>query len=93
MAGRNGGPVRLRRSGSGTGARWPLARRLGIWLGIPALVLCGLIFVAVVIEAQQLPGFGDMKSSQSGQTIVVRARDGMELVSLGPSYGRWLSYG
>ena len=40
MAGKNGGPVKLRRAGSGGGgARWPWARPLAIWLGIPALVL------------------------------------------------------
>jgi penicillin-binding protein 1A len=33
-----------------------------------------------------------MKSSQNGQTIVVRARDGTQLVALGPSYGKWLGY-
>ena len=97
MAGSGKGPRKIRRGGSGggglAGSRWPLIRKLLIWLGIPALVLGGLLLSAVVIEAQQLPGFGDLKSSQSGQTIVVRARDGTELVSLGPSYGRWLSYG
>ncbi len=92
MAGKNSGPVKLRRGTSG-GGRWPWLRPLAIWLGLPALVLAGLLFTAVVIEAQQLPGFGDLKSSQSGQTIVVRARDGTELVSLGPSYGRWMAYG
>ena len=103
MAANGNGPTKLRRSGSGGGktgrggsgfgARWPWARRLAIWLGIPALLVVGALLAAVMIEAQQLPGFGDMKSSQSGQTIVVRARDGTELVSLGPSYGRWLPYG
>ena len=57
----------------------------------------GLLAVAVVAglvaaEAQSLPGFDAMKSSQVGQTIVVRARDGTPLVSLGPSYGKWMSY-
>jgi penicillin-binding protein 1A len=69
-----------------------LGRRLLVWLGIPALLLGGALWAAVAIEAQQLPGFDDLKSSQTGQTIVVRARDGTQLVSLGPSYGRWLGY-
>jgi penicillin-binding protein 1A len=30
--------------------------------------------------------------SQNGQTIVVRARDGSEIVELGPNYGQWLSW-
>ena len=43
--------------------------------------------VAVAMAAQSLPGFSQLKSSQNGQMIVVRARDGTEIVSLGPSYG------
>ena len=66
--------------------------RLAIWLGAP-LLLAGIILATTVwFEAQSLPGIEDLKSSQNGQTIVVRARDGTELVSLGPSYGRWLTY-
>ncbi|MCK9541902.1 MAG: PBP1A family penicillin-binding protein [Novosphingobium sp.] len=49
--------------------------------------------VAVAIAAQSLPGFSELKSSQNGQMIVVRARDGSELVALGPSYGKWIPYG
>ena len=99
MAGSGNEPSRVRRGGSGSRnsgqgiRRWVWARRLAIWLGLPALLLGGALLAAVVIEAQQLPGFGDLKSTQTGQTIVVRARDGTELVSLGPSFGRWLSYG
>ena len=95
MASSGSGRKNLRRGGSGgsSGKRGGLARRLLVWLGIPVLLLGGALWAAVAIEAQQLPGFEDFKSSQSGQTIVVRARDGSQLVSLGPSYGRWLSYG
>ncbi len=62
-----------------------------IWGG--ALALLGAIFLAsaVFMTARELPTFADLKSSQNGQMIVVRARDGTELVSLGPSYGKWLS--
>ncbi|MET1756851.1 PBP1A family penicillin-binding protein [Novosphingobium sp. RD2P27] len=44
------------------------------------------------MTARELPSFSTLQSSQNGQMIVVRARDGSELVSLGPSYGKWLSY-
>lgn len=74
-------PSRLRR----------FVRRLFVW-GI-ALALLGAMAlgVAVALTARSLPDFAELKSSQVGQTIVVRARDGSELVSLGPSYGHWLS--
>ncbi|MCX7863846.1 MAG: transglycosylase domain-containing protein, partial [Novosphingobium sp.] len=63
--------------------------RWGIGLGLVVAVFVG---VSVYLTARELPGFEELKSSQAGQTIVVRARDGTELVSLGPSYGRWLAY-
>ncbi len=64
-----------------------------IWLFAIGLLIAAGVATAVAMEAANLPGFDEMKSSQNGQTIVVRARDGTELVALGPSYGRWLSYG
>jgi penicillin-binding protein 1A len=70
--------------------RW--LRRLVIW-GV-ALGLLGVIGVAVAVglTARSLPSYEQLKTSQNGQMIVVRARDGSELVSLGPSYGKWLPY-
>ncbi|MEW9855279.1 transglycosylase domain-containing protein [Novosphingobium sp. M1R2S20] len=67
-------------------------RALLIWGG--AIALLGAIFVgtAVFMTARELPSFPALQSSQNGQMIVVRARDGSELVSLGPSYGKWLPY-
>ncbi len=69
-----------------------LVRGTLIW-GV-ALALLGAIFLgtAVYMTARELPSFSSLQSSQNGQMIVVRARDGTELVSLGPSYGQWLSY-
>jgi len=66
----------------------------GILIWGSALALLGVIFLgtAVAFTAHELPSFSSLKSSQNGQMIVVRARDGSELVSLGPSYGRWLPY-
>jgi penicillin-binding protein 1A len=77
-------------------ARKPLWRRtlraLLIWGS--ALAILGVIFLgtAVLMTARELPSFSSLQSSQNGQMIVVRARDGTELVSLGPSYGKWLPY-
>ncbi len=59
-----------------------------------SLALLGAIFLgtAVFMTARDLPGFEELKSSQRGQMIVVRAMDGTEIVSLGPSYGKWIAY-
>ncbi|MEP7223066.1 MAG: PBP1A family penicillin-binding protein [Novosphingobium sp.] len=57
-----------------------------------ALALLGVLFlgVAVAVTERSLPDYTALKSSQSGQMIVVRARDGTELFNLGPSYGKWV---
>ncbi len=70
------------------------------WLG--RLVRFGLIggvlaaigvVVAVALAYSTLPSYSEMKSSPNGQMIRVHAADGTVIVSLGPSYGQWLSYG
>ena len=68
-------------------------KRLLVWGG--ALALLGALFLglAVAFAARSLPSFYQLKATQVGQTIVVRARDGSEIVELGPSYGQWLSSG
>ena len=77
---------------SGPGLLSRLLRRLFVWgaaLGLLGLLALG---VAVGLTAQSLPGFEQIKTTQSEQMIVVRARDGTQLVSLGPSYGKWVPY-
>ena len=84
-----------RRAGKASDKRGPGARVLKallLWIGLPLLFVVGVIAIIVGVEAQSLPSYEDLKSSQVGQTILVRARDGSELVSLGPSYGHWLTY-
>lgn len=49
-----------------------------------------ILAIAVGFAMRSLPGYYELKATQVGQTIVVRARDGSEIVELGPSYGRWL---
>ncbi|MAW90424.1 MAG: penicillin-binding protein [Altererythrobacter sp.] len=66
-------------------------RRLFLWgTGIAVL---GLIFLAIAVAfaARSLPSYYQLKATQNAQTIVVRARDGSELVELGPSYGKWIT--
>jgi penicillin-binding protein 1A len=68
-----------------------LARILKIG-GASALVGLVALVVAVYLQASTLPTFSELKSSPNGQMIRVHAADGSVLVSLGPSYGEWLSY-
>lgn len=56
-----------------------------------ALALIALV-VAVYMARSDLPSFDELKSSPNGQMIRVHAADGTVIVSLGPSYGEWLSY-
>ncbi|MEZ5656536.1 MAG: PBP1A family penicillin-binding protein [Sphingobium sp.] len=71
--------------------------KIWLWRAIKAgLFLCigGLIALvaAVLVAMQSLPSFESLKSSPNGQMIRVHAADGSVIVSLGPSFGRWLSF-
>jgi penicillin-binding protein 1A len=75
---------------SGGGGFGRFVRRVigwGLALGLAGVIALG---VAVLVAAQSLPGYQALKSQSQGQMIVVRARDGRELVSIGPSYGKWI---
>jgi penicillin-binding protein 1A len=70
-------------------------RRLSLTAKIGgALAVLGVIalIIAVYVAKAQLPSFDELKSSPNGQMIRVHAADGTVIVSLGPSYGDWLSY-
>jgi penicillin-binding protein 1A len=59
----------------------------GALLGVLALI------VAVAVATAYLPGYGELtKRSDLGQMIRVRAANGQVLVSMGPSFGQWLTY-
>ena len=68
-------------------------RRLFVWGGSLGLLALISLVVAVGLAARTLPDFDSLKASQNEQMIVVRARDGSELVTMGPSYGKWLNAG
>ncbi len=70
--------------------RW--LRRLLVWGGAFTLLAAMGLAVAVFVTERSLPSYERMKTTQTGQTIVVRASDGSEIVTLGPSYGRWVPY-
>ncbi len=68
-------------------------RSLITWGFALALLVVFGFAVAVGVTASSLPSFARLKNTQVGeQMIVLRARDGTELVSLGPSYGKWMPY-
>ena len=69
-----------------------MVRSALIWGGALALLAAIFLGTAVFMTARELPGFSTLKSSQQGQMIVVRAADGTEIVSLGPSYGKWMRW-
>lgn len=86
-------------NGGGSGApgvppsRWRVwLKRLFVWGG--ALALLGIVSLAFAVgfAASTLPSYATLQATQPGQTIVVRARDGRELVEIGPSFGDWLEY-
>jgi penicillin-binding protein 1A len=75
--------------------RSPWRRRFGLVIKLSialALLALGALATAVYIARSQLPSFESLKSSPNGQMIRVHAADGSILVSLGPSYGEWLTY-
>src|SRR5689334_9619899 len=58
-----------------------------------ALLSLLALVVAVAVAAAYLPGYGELtKRSDLGQMIRVRAANGQVLVSMGPSFGQWLTY-
>ncbi len=64
--------------------KWSLA--IG-FLGLISLAVAVAVAMASLPDYQQLSRRSDL-----GQMVRVRAADGTLLVSLGPSFGRWLSY-
>ncbi|KQN22611.1 penicillin-binding protein [Sphingomonas sp. Leaf30] len=57
------------------------------------MLALGALVIAIYIARAQLPSFESLKSSPNGQMIRVHAADGSVIVSMGPSFGEWLSYG
>src|SRR5438270_11386582 len=62
-------------------------------LAYAALLSILALVVAVAVATAYLPSYGDLtKRSDLGQMIRVRAANGQVLVSIGPSFGQWLTY-
>lgn len=78
-------------SSQGEPPRWRVwLKRTLVWGGAFAALLLLALATAVYFAARNMPGYATLMNSQVGQTIIVRARDGSEIVALGPSYGEWL---
>ena len=71
--------------------RW--MRRLFLWGAAFGVLILLVVGIAVAMASRSLPSFNELMESEVGQTIVVRARDGSEIVTLGPSPGDWLASG
>ncbi|MFL6721431.1 MAG: transglycosylase domain-containing protein [Sphingomonas sp.] len=68
---------------------------MGIIKGVAYAALLSVLalIVAVAVATAYLPSYGDLtKRSDLGQMIRVRAANGQVLVSMGPSFGQWLTY-
>ena len=70
--------------------RWRWLRRLFAWGATLALLGVLILGITVAMAARSLPGYTALTKSEAGQAIVVRANDGTEIVTLGPSPGEWL---
>jgi penicillin-binding protein 1A len=76
--------------GSGNGSTL-----MGVLKGLAYAALVGVLalVVAVAVATAYLPSYGELtKRSDLGQMVRVRAANGQVLLSLGPSFGRWLPY-
>ncbi len=71
-------------------AVWRWTKRLALTGVVVFLLAVVGVATAVFFASRSLPSYASLKESQTGQTILVRARDGTQIVELGPSYGQWL---
>jgi penicillin-binding protein 1A len=68
---------------------------MGIIKGLAYAALLSILalIIAVAVAVAYLPSYGDLtKRNDLGQMIRVRAANGQVLVSMGPSFGQWLTY-
>ena len=77
-------PPPSRRSWFKTLFRW------GLYAAVAGLIA---LVVAVGVASTQLPSYGELvQRNDLGQMIRVHSADGKLLVSLGPSFGKWIPY-
>src|SRR3954451_17051900 len=82
----------MARSPSAASGRSPFVTALK-WLIYAGLLGLALLAVMVTVAYTQLPGYSELQKRYNlRQTIRARAANGAVLVSVGPSFGRWLPY-
>jgi penicillin-binding protein 1A len=62
--------------------------RIGL---VSAVIGFIIVAISVAMAYSTLPSYTSLRSSPNGQMIRVHAADGTVIVSLGPSYGEWLT--
>ena len=68
-------------------------KRIFIWAGAIIAFALLVLGIAVGVAESQLPDYDQLKKrGDLGQMIRMRAADGSVLISLGPTFGRWLTY-
>lgn len=73
-----------------SGSRFATFAKIVVGLGLLGLLALG---IAVGFAYRALPDYEELnKRTDLGQMIRVRAADGTLLVSMGPTFGRWLTY-
>lgn len=78
------------RGGSRRGGRGVFKTLIALTVGGALLVVLG-VAAAVGLAIQSLPTFEELKTQPRGQMIVIKGMDGSTIVTIGPSYGEWLS--
>ena len=64
--------------------------KIAVYAGLVGLIA---LVVAVAVAMSSLPSYQELvRRDDLGQAIRVRAADGTVLVTMGPSFGEWLSY-
>jgi penicillin-binding protein 1A len=69
-----------------------IARAVLLWGLAIALLAVAVLVTAVAMTTSSLPAYRELQRIPQGQSVVIRAADGTELVTVGPSFGRWLAY-
>ncbi len=87
----NAPPPKRRRGKRRSGLSRFLTAVIGWGAALALLAALGLA-LAVALSMASLPTMEELKKSPQGQSVVIRAADGTELVTVGPSYGRWLPH-
>jgi penicillin-binding protein 1A len=83
----------MARSPSAAGSRRSTFKSILKALAYSAILGLLALVVAVAVATAYLPSYSELtKRNDLGQMIRVRAANGQVLVSLGPSFGKWLPY-